>query len=171
MSPASGWVLGYICRLLQGSASDDPQARPLALLAVHYRLDLCQPRAVQTTLLLGFLSPRCELPAPSSVSPDKSAAAGSSFTAVLSEFNIGASISIYTFLRGSLLYFFIVYWAPKPHSNYEGPYYAQQHGNPKSPCTQIVYTVACKYPLYRYIVPEVYTIWVTLTVNHDDLCL
>ena len=31
---------------------------------------------------------------------------------------------------------------------------------PKGPCTQIVYTLALKYSLYRYIGPKVYTIWV-----------
>ena len=32
--------------------------------------------------------------------------------------------------------------------------------NPKGPCTQIVYTLALKYSLYRYIEAKVYTIWV-----------
>ena len=31
---------------------------------------------------------------------------------------------------------------------------------PKGPCTQIVYTLALKYSLYRYIGAKVYTIWV-----------
>ena len=31
---------------------------------------------------------------------------------------------------------------------------------PKGPCTQIIYTLALKYSLYRYIGPKVYTIWV-----------
>ena len=31
---------------------------------------------------------------------------------------------------------------------------------PKGPCTQIVYTLALKYSLYRYIGPKVYTVWV-----------
>ena len=31
---------------------------------------------------------------------------------------------------------------------------------PKGPCTQIVYTLALKYSLSRYIGPKVYTIWV-----------
>ena len=31
---------------------------------------------------------------------------------------------------------------------------------PKGPCTHIVYTLALKYSLYRYIGPKVYTIWV-----------
>ena len=30
----------------------------------------------------------------------------------------------------------------------------------KGPCTQIVYTLALKYSLYRYIGTKVYTIWV-----------
>ena len=32
--------------------------------------------------------------------------------------------------------------------------------NPKGPCTHIVYTLALKYSLYRYIGPKVYAIWV-----------
>ena len=32
--------------------------------------------------------------------------------------------------------------------------------NPKGPCTHIVYTLAVKYSLYRYIGFQVYTIWV-----------
>ena len=32
--------------------------------------------------------------------------------------------------------------------------------NAKGPCAQIVYTLALKYSLYRYIGPKVYTIWV-----------
>ena len=31
---------------------------------------------------------------------------------------------------------------------------------PKGPCTQIVYTLALKYSLYRYTGPQVYTVWV-----------
>ena len=31
---------------------------------------------------------------------------------------------------------------------------------PKGPCTVIVYTLALKYSLYRYIGPKVYAIWV-----------
>ena len=31
---------------------------------------------------------------------------------------------------------------------------------PKGPCTHIVYTLALKYSLYRYIGPKVYPIWV-----------
>ena len=32
--------------------------------------------------------------------------------------------------------------------------------NPKGPCTQIVYTLALNYSLYRYIGPKVLPIWV-----------
>ena len=32
--------------------------------------------------------------------------------------------------------------------------------NPKGPCTQIVYTLASKHSLYRYVGPKVHTIWV-----------
>ena len=31
---------------------------------------------------------------------------------------------------------------------------------PKGPCTLVVYTLALKYSLYRYIGPKVYAIWV-----------
>ena len=31
---------------------------------------------------------------------------------------------------------------------------------PKGPCTQIVYTLALKYSLYRYVGTKVYSIWV-----------
>ena len=32
--------------------------------------------------------------------------------------------------------------------------------DPKGPCTNIVYTLALKYSLYKYIGPKVYAIWV-----------
>ena len=37
--------------------------------------------------------------------------------------------------------------------------YILYHNIPKGPCTQIVYTMAFKYPLCRYFGAKVYTIW------------
>ena len=41
---------------------------------------------------------------------------------------------------------------------------------PKGPCTQIVYTLALRYSLYRYIGPKVYTTWVHGPLGNLLLC-